>query len=406
MWAIAAILAFAVPCTHAQTYETAYDDDGMVTVNGERRFILGLYAYAKSTEAVDYQLAMRECATAGFNLAYVRSSQLFRTEAEAAVANGLMTWSNVGAPRSEEDVPGFRRAVQRAAALPGIAFVESVDEPAWTLRNAEHRMAPEAVIRGYGIVKELIPNRLVYLNHAPTNLVTTLQAYNAGTDIVAVDVYPVIPRGLVIPDVVFDDGLQGDLNNPYVSQVGEYVRKMRRVAGPNRPVFSVQQAFAWAMLQPEPIRDRRKILYPTHDEVRFMAYQAIIEGATGIMYWGVHEMPKPSKHWDTIKGVVRELADMDDVLSSRSVALTPDIIYHEVGHSVDDGLSVLFKDVGDVRYALVCNADRYPCKATLSGFGEWERVTVLHELRPLKLKQGTLTDDWAGFGVHVYRFER
>lgn len=403
--AIAASLAFAVPCIYAQTYETAFDDDGMVTVNGERTFILGLYAHSKHTETLDYQAIMLECAEAGFNLAHVRGRNA-DAPATAAAANGLMTWSNVGAPRSDEELPAFRRAVQRVATLPALAFVESVDEPAWTLRKVEQRVPPEAVIRGYTIIKDLISNRLVYTNHAPTNLVSTLQEYNPGTDIVAVDVYPVVPPGLVIPGLVFEDGLQGDLNNPYLSQVGEYVRKMRRVAGPGRPVFSVQQGFAWETLRTHSVRDETRIQYPTRDECRFMAYQAIIEGATGILYWGLHEMPKPSLHWDAVKSVVRELANLENVLSTRTVGLAPEILYHEVGHSVDDGLSVLFKDVDGARYALICNADRYPCRATLSGFGEWGRVTVLYESRDLELEQGTLTDDWTGFGVHVYRFER
>ena len=398
-------MTFAVPVVSAQTYETAYDNDGMVTVNGERRFILGVYAQPKRGELYDSESVMRECASAGFNIAYVRGEDPTAI-ATAAVREGLMTWTNVGAPRSENEVPAFRRKVERTALLPGLAIVESVDEPAWTLLPPERRTPPEAVIRGYAIIRELAPNRLVYLNHAPTNLVSTLQQYNAGTDIVAVDMYPVIPPGLVLPKVMFEDGLQGDLNNPYISQVGEYVRKMRRVAGPNRPVFSVQQAFAWAMLQPEEIRDASKVLYPTHAQLRFMAYQAIIESANGIYYWGFHEMPWPSPHWDAVKSVVQELGAFEKVLTARTAGVSTEIQYHEVGHSVDDGLSMLIKDVDGARYVLTCNADRYPCRATLSGFGDWGRVSVLHESREIDLENGTLTDDWPAFGVHVYRFER
>ncbi len=397
------LCAFAASA-HAQPFEMAYDDDGVITVNGERRFILGAYAYSTDPEE-NADAIMGELADAGFNLVYVRG-KFAQIPATAAAANGLMTWSNVGAPRTDRDIEKFRRAVVRAAALPGLAIVESVDEPAWALRKPAHRMPPEALIRGYAIIKELAPNRLVYTNHAPTNLVSTLQRYNAGTDIVAVDIYPVIPRGLILRGSLFDDGLQGDLNNPYISQVGEYVRKMRQVAGPGRPVFSVQQGFAWAMLQPEEVRDEDDVLYPTRAELRFMAYQAVIESATGILYWGLYAMPKPSEHWDDVKSVVRELADLESVLAARSVALTPDVEYHELGHSVDDGLSILIKDVGDARYVLTCNADRYPCRATISGLGDWSRISTVPETRVLDVQNGTLTDQWPGFGVHLFRLER
>lgn len=389
----------------AQSYETAYDNDGIITVNGERRFVLGAYDHIPRGADADYDAVMRECAEAGFNVVNVRGKKA-ALPAAAAAAHGLMTWANVGAPRSEDDLPKFQRAVQRAAGLPALAFVESVDEPAWTMRKPEDRIPPEALIRGYTIIKEWAPNCLVYTNHAPTNLVSTLQRYNAGTDIVAVDLYPVIPHGLALPGLTFEDGLQGDLNNPYISQVGEYVRKMRRVAGPGRPVFSVQQAFAWAMLLKEDERDEKLILYPTHEQSRFMAYQAIIEGASGILYWGSHTMPKPSPQWGDLKRVIRELADLEKVLSARTVRPGTEIQYHEVGHSVDDGVAVMIKDFGDVRYMLTCNADRYPCRATLSGFGDWSRGAVLHESRTVELDKGTLTDDWPAFGVHVYRLER
>ena len=197
-------------------------------------------------------------------------------------------------------------------------------------------MPPEAVARAYAISKERLPNTIVYLNHASTNLVSTLRQYNAGTDIVAVDIYPVNPGVTGLDDVVHPDGLQGDLNNPYVSQVGEYVRKMRRVAGPNRPVFCVQQAFAWEQLKHPSQRRRAKVLYPTYEEVRFMAYQAIIESATGILYWGSHTLPKGAPLWPDIKRVVAELSSMEEVLVTTSTAVELPVVYHEVGYSVDD----------------------------------------------------------------------
>jgi hypothetical protein len=380
----------------------------MVVVDGERRFVLGGYSVLRDAKAAEYEAAMQDCAKAGFNLVYVSGSKR-REKAEAAVANGLMTWVSVGAPEDEYYfLYRFRERVRRIADTPGLAVVETVDEPAWTLRKPDHRVPPIEIIRAYSIIKEILPDRLVYTNHAPTNLVSTLQAFTPGTDIVAVDVYPVIPRGLVLPEVMFADGLQGDLNNPYISQIGEYVRKMRKVAGANKPVFSVQQAFAWANLLPEETRDPRWLLYPTHHQSRFMAYQAIIEGANGIMYWGAFATPKTSRFWEDLKRVVRELADLEPVLATPSVSLTPEIQYHEAGHSVDDGVAVLVKDIDEnTRYLITCNADRYACRATLSGFGAWDRVTVLNERpRPVTLENGTLTDVWVPFDVHVYRLER
>src|SRR5207253_6798906 len=96
---------------------------------------------------------------------------------------------------------------------------------------------PERIIAVRKLIQSLDPNRLFYLNHSPTNLVSTLRRYNAGTDVVATDVYPVIPRGIRNQYALWPDGQQGDLLNESISQVGQYTEKMRQVAGPAKPVF-------------------------------------------------------------------------------------------------------------------------------------------------------------------------
>jgi hypothetical protein len=62
----------------------------------------------------------------------------------------------------------------------------------------------------------------------------------------------------------------------------QYADKMRQVAGPARGVWMVLQGFAWEMLR-EKQHDANMIRYPTPAETRFMAYQAIVHGATGLL---------------------------------------------------------------------------------------------------------------------------
>jgi hypothetical protein len=205
---------------------------------------------------------------------------------------------------------------------------------------------------------------------------------------------------------LFEDGYQGDLNNKTISQVGEYVDKMRRVTGPNRPLLMVLQAFAWEALRKEEERDESKVLYPNWEESRFMAFQALIKGANGVIYWGSHTMPQPSESWDGIKRVTREIADLAPVLVKPEAALMPTIEYHEIGHSVDDGVQLIAREDGDSLYVFSCNAYRYPCRATLGGFKDWKTCTVLNEDRTLPVADQGITDDWKAFDVHIYRFER
>ncbi|HUW62122.1 MAG TPA: hypothetical protein VMZ06_14060 [Candidatus Bathyarchaeia archaeon] len=400
--ALVSFAAAAIGLTASAARITAYDDDGAIMVDGKRTFIIGSYAAAKSDRPY------AELAEAGFNLVNASPDKL-----DAAHEAGLMTWTSVGTIKldagKDESVQALTAAVNRVKDHPSLAFLETVDEPAWTYLKTEVRVPPQAFVEAYPIIKQADPNHLLYMNQAPTNLVKTMQAYNAGTDIVACDIYPVNPGGLQPMFALFPDGNQGDLNNEHISQVGEYVDKMRQVTGPNRPLFMVLQAFAWQDLNDElPLHERReeKVLYPTHAQSRFMAFQSIIKGANGIVYWGSHTMPQPSQAWSDIKRVVREVADLGPVLAELNAPVNVAVDYHEMGHSVDDGVQRLAKQHDDKLYLLTCNADKNSCKAALSGLGDWANCAVLNENRTLPVSGGEITDTWRRFDVHIYELTK
>ena len=229
------VLFIALPAA-AQPVVTAFDDDGMITVNGKRTLIIGSYYEAKSDRPC------AELAEAGFNLVHTATDKEALDRAQAA---GLMTWVSVGAvdpEKKEATSKSVAEAVQGVKDHPSLAFIETVDEPAWSWLKAETRVPWQVLADTFAVIKQADPSHLVYTNQAPTNLVKTLRQYNAGTDIVACDIYPINPGGLMSMFALFPDGHQGDLNNGHISQVGEYVDKMRQVTGPNRPLFMVLQA--------------------------------------------------------------------------------------------------------------------------------------------------------------------
>ena len=378
-----------------------HDNDGTITINGKRTLVIGSYYAARSDRPY------AELAEAGFNLVRTGSNL---GEMDKAHAAGLFTWTSVGTLDLDDRQAGAEKLLARVNAVkdhPALAFIESVDEPAWTWMEAGARVPPEAFAEAYPLIKEADPNHLLYLNHAPTNLVKTMRAYNAGTDVVAMDIYPVNPGGLKHMFALFPDGRQGDLSNEHISQVGEYVDKMRQVTGPNRPLFMVLQGFAWENLVEEEHRRQEKILYPTYLQSRFMAFQALIKGANGIIYWGTHTTPQPSQAWTDLKQVVREVADLAGPLAEPTAEAPYGLDYYEMGHSVDAGVQILVKDLGGKRYVFTCNADKNICKATLSGLGDWAACAVLYEDgRSLPIENGALTDVWKRFEVHIYELTR
>jgi len=377
----------------------AHDTDGMLLINGKRFFIIGTYHLPKNKNP--YQ----ELKDAGFN--YLRVSAK-KERLDLALKNNLWTWISLGSinpDKVEETSNLIKKNVSKFKDHPALLCWETVDEPAFTWNSAELRVKPEPLIQTYKLIKAEDSEHLVYMNHAPVNLVSTMQKYNPGNDIVACDVYPVIPHGIRPSYAIFPDGLQGDLLNPYISQVGEYVDKMRRVTGSGKPLFMVLQGFSWEMLRKVNDHDPKMVRYPTYEESRFMAYNAIIHGANGLVYWGTAYTPQPSPFWSDLKKVTRELGNLQNVLASKSVNLKIDKTYHELGHSVDAGIEILVKEYNNKIHLLTANADKNPVKITFKLPSNFTKGKVLTENRTIQIKDGELTDTYKPFDVRNYELE-
>jgi hypothetical protein len=376
-----------------------WDSDGMLVIDGQRTFIIGAYHLPKEPDPY------RSLQENGYNYIHVPAQKEALDQAEA---NRLMAWISTGeirADKAEEDQKRIVSLVAEFKKHPALLCWEIADEPAFTWNSAAQRISAGQMITTYQIIKKEDVEHLVYTNHGPVNLVSTLQKYNPGTDIIACDIYPVIPHGITPTYALFDDGLQGDLLNTYISQVGEYTEKMHRVVDNKQPVFMVLQGFAWEMLKNEEERNQLMIEYPTYEQSRFMAYNAIVHGASGINYWGMHYTPQPSKFMDELNDVTRELSDMQPVLSTAAVKMDIGKNYHEMGHSVDAGIEIMVKKVVGILYMIAVNSDKNPVRITFSDLPDVKQAEVLKENRILPVQAGALTDEFRPFDVHVYKFK-
>ena len=397
--AILLSLAWLPGCIENQPVEKGrfyYDDDGMLVINGKRTFIIGSYHHPLSGRPYE------ELAKHGYNYTRVKADN---AELDSAHAHHLMTWMVTGSIKSENrsaDKERIALLVNRFKNHPSMLCWEMEDEPAFTWNSAEPRINPEPLIETYRLIKQEDPHHPVITNHGPVNLISTLAKYNRSTDIVACDVYPVIPHGIEPTYALYPDGLQGDLLNTYISQVGEYVDKMKKVVNDSMPVFMVLQAFAWEMLKKEEDRDTTMILYPGYEESRFMAFNAIVHGATGILYWGSNYTPQPSACISDLNKVTGELANMQEILAANNVEMKIAKVYHELRYSVDAGIEILAKKANDKYYLITVNSDKNPVKVSLAGLDNYENAIVLNEDRTVTIEKGELTDSYEPFDVHIY----
>lgn len=226
---------------------------------------------------------------------------------------------------------------------------------------------------GCGIVRRLDPGRPIWFNHAPRNGLVDLQKINAHADIAGCDIYPVPLH----PDLVHSDMIERDL-----PAAGAYTRRMA-AAAPGKPVWMVLQGFGWGDLHES--KPAETFTRPTYQQSRYMAYDAIVHGARGILYYGtrhVRDVEEDSPFWQDLRRVVRELADLESQLAAPAWDLDLRIDYAPTSASRDRG--VCFASRGDKQDGIIILVNEHA-----SGF-----AFDLHGLDNLEGRALTIVDHW------------
>ena len=392
----AATMPFAPGAFAAAPPAVRSDRDGMLRVRGKREFILGAYQVPKGDGL------LREASEAGFNLINRPATRAAYDEARSL---GLWGWSALGSLPPTNRADAEKRMRETIVALrdhPALLFWETEDEPTFVWKEpTKIRTSAEQINATAACIRTHDPAHPLYLNQSPTNLVSTLQTYNPAADIVATDIYPVIPRGIREMYALWSDGRQGDLLNDTISQVGQYADKMRAVAGAHRAVFTVLQAFAWETLR-ETDRDPAMVLYPALAQLRFMAWQSVVHGVNGLIWWGLAYTPADAPLWNDLKTVVRELAQVRNALAAPTVKLPLKLTYHDTGHSLDRGIEWLAKPLGHETLLIAVNADSNPVDVTFDGLKRFHRVESRSATTSFAWANGRLREQFEPFGTRVW----
>ncbi len=280
---------------------TVRASDNMLIVQGKPFFPLGIY---ESPATEDYIKKLKE---AGFNLCHLSGgvSPFLPKILDTLQAYGLKAWISVShlldfSQEAEKKREQLARYVELLGHHRGLLCWESIDEPAWGKQSAE------GLYEGYCFLRALDQQHIIWTNHAPRNTIAELAHFNRATDIAGADIYPV-PEGVG----------HSDLPNKTISVVGDETDKNRQAVLGEKPVFMVLQGFGWAELsKPDP---KRPPVMPTFKQSRFMAYDAILHGANGLLYWGTHYTKKPSRFWSELRSLISELAALQDILASETL---------------------------------------------------------------------------------------
>lgn len=164
----------------------------------------------------------------------------------------------------------------------------------------------------------------------------------------------------------------------------------------------------WIAIQSyqQPRRDAR---FPTPEEYRCMAYLSIINGVKGLWFYtgsgqrdwqgkpaGLLNKPQEG-HWDYVQQLVRELREMEPVITARPAAIPVE------RQPADAPVEFAVREVNGEIHLLTANkSPRTQAVKFKSAALAGRKCEVRFEQRTAKLEGDTLTDEFAPFGVRVY----
>jgi hypothetical protein len=191
--------------------------------------------------------------------------------------------------------------------------------------------------------------------------------------------------------------------------VGDYTKRAMEIAEGKKSVWMTLQ-IAWSGV----LKPGTTLLFPTFAEQRFMSYQAIINGARGLMYFGgaipaamTESNRKLGWNWHFWSRVLRPVVEE---IGSKS-PLYPALLAPNSKLPVQakgSGIEFCVRETPGELFLLACKRNHSTEEIEFSGLPEsvGRGDVLFEEPRKVEMKQGRFTDWFAPFEVHVYRFNR
>ena len=352
--------------------EITFRADRVMLINGEPFFPLGVWSIKGKKSNREKAKIIAE---AGFNTARTTDDKI-----DDFAEHGMMVLLSVPEQLPKfKDVTHFsrwdrkyRRAMAKHQAHPSLIGYYNCDEPGW--RGVSSRKLLEA----YEYIRKIDPYRPIMLNEAPRGNIPDLRSYAVAGDVYGVDIYPV-------PEPNPHSGLP-DKN---MTSVGKYVDICRQVVYDRKPIWMTLQAFAWGAITKKPL------VYPTEHQSRFMAYNAIAHGATGLFWWGFNT--GNCENWEFIRELgktVRELRKMSPVFVAETVQ--PAILKSSAME-----VNILHKRLNGIDWFIAVNESKKDLTAAFTGAGE-KPLNVFFENRKITPVSERFQDSFKAYDVHIY----
>ncbi len=373
-------------------------DDGFVLVDGKPFFPIGFYGSVVTKDGAppDYETAIKDLKSAGCNIA-----QNYPPKAGPEGAKALDAFMDIV---DKQDMKVFIRpgVVRGACDFAEMVYERRRHHPcalAWMLGDDTASWQTVSQVRSNNkCLKAVDPDRLTAQTDSEIFHNKDIHRYLpfAGTtDVFQPQIYPVeagTNTGLCVSETI--------------QMMKAYAEDIEEAGRPQVSVWPIIQAFYDGKLWKR---------YPTLAEHRAIAYLSVIHGAQGLLWYtyrpGIGATLRGAsadpEHWRGLKGLIGEIASIQDDLASRNAKMQPTVRVLE-GPATDArgyaSISCLLKEGADGPLLLVANSSTGEVKAQIGIKGFDTATTLFETSRVLPAKDG-LVDTFGPLGVHIYRLK-
>jgi hypothetical protein len=407
--AVSGCLAEAV---HAAT--TSYDSSRTILFDGRPTFPIVLSPGPSPGSTTPWGTnGLAETAGAGVNVYRTGTGGIWSADDiasalawdRAAAALDVYTWPNLGGyapalPGSTTDA-GLANVVDTLTNDPSggaIAFWKGRDEPWWGDFLPEQLQFAFCRVTGRGNPDwcqdeaPLDPGQLWVTIEAPKGTAADLAPYSSVTDVHGVDIYPMT---LLHPD-------------PNLQAVGKWTATLVG-ASPTLPVWTTIQICASGSYD----KTSGDFVLPTFQQERYMTYDAILNGARALNFYGGNvagcfsgDDAQFGWNWTFWQSVLGPLVDQLSASSPLAPALVNNAKMPQITTG-GTGTEVMLKEGTSVDDLWLIAARSAPGTRTVTfkGLPHWvHRGSVYTEDRAVTASAGSLSDRFAQWDVHVYHF--
>ncbi|MFX0200526.1 MAG: hypothetical protein ACFFCW_30780 [Candidatus Hodarchaeota archaeon] len=379
---------------------------GLLVKDGRLLFPIGCYELPKQ------DAELKKMAQSGINLVRCHN----KTDLDRAASVGILGWISLPMQLGSSD--SLREKIESLITHPALAIWEGPDEivhnfTAWSglyrtkgiykSPDEWRKQTPRAIEYSEEQARQIIPKlrdsielirtlghnkRQIWINEAAQSDLRFVRQYIDQIDITGCDIYPV---------------REGSRD---VAIVGDATERWKQVGRNHKPVWMVLQAFSWSELGD--YYGHKTVVYPSFAESRFMAYDVIVHGAKGVLYWGSHYL-KSSKFRQSLYALTSELEALQPFLVA-SEYQNAHISLIEMSRNLSErGVKMSVRNAeGEWIIILVNEDNRTYMGVEVTGIGAldgWD-LKLLYGAEKITVEQGELITRIKPFEVKVFATSR